>query len=268
MRRRRTSTGVPATSTATPISAPHPQERAAILHWVQNSAPPSFSQLLTVQSTGRRGEVVHRGVIHVSGSHSGADISSVTYTQVSESALAATATAAADYRGHGDAGDADVEALRTRASNPLGRLTLPPSIPADEVVPLKIYVAGYFGQRDMRSTEVDMRVPIGSGTRSVMYTVRFDADANAAVERLGEVGSGAGLTDIGRQTVQRARGFPAGGNAAALRSFWSSPLRRRTGAEPPPPMPAMPRCWPRWTGCLPPAWPVPAGSRPCTASRR
>lgn len=200
----------------------HPQERAAILHWVQNTAPASFAQLLTVQSTGRRGGAVHRGVIHVSGSHRGDDITSVTYTQVSESALAATATAPADYRTHGDAADADIEALQNRTTQPLGHLTLPTTMPADEVVPLKTYVAGHFRQRDMRSTEVDMRVPVGTGTRSVMFTVRFDADANAVVTRLGEVGTGTGLTDIGRLTVQRARGFPAGGNAAALRSFWST----------------------------------------------
>ncbi len=200
----------------------HPQERAAILNWIQNTAPASFSQLLTVQSTGARGAVVHRGVIHVSGSHRGDDISSVTFTQVSESALAATATAPADYRGRGDAGDADIEALSTRATHPLGRVTWPTSMPADEAVPVKLYVAGHFGRRDMRSTEVDMLVPVGTGTRSVLYTVRFDADANAIVTRLGEVGSGTGLTDLNRLAVQRVRGFPAGGHAAALRSFWSS----------------------------------------------
>lgn len=194
----------------------HPQERSAILNWVQNTAPASFSQLLTVQSTG------HRAAIHVSGSHRGVDITSVTYTLVSESALAASATAPIDYRTRGDAGDADVEAVHTRATHPLGTLTLPAGMPADEVVPVKVYVAGHFRQRDMRSTEVDMLVPIGTAARSVMYTVRFDADGNAVVTRLGEVGSGRGLTDINRVTVQRARGFPVGGNAAALRTFWST----------------------------------------------
>lgn len=200
----------------------HPQEQEAILHWVQTTAPASFSQLLTVQSTGRGGVVTHRGVIHVSGSHGSTDINSLTYTQVSESALAATATAPADYRGRGDAGDAQIEALSGRTTQPLGRVTLPATIPADEVVPVKIYVAGHFRLRNSRSSEIDMLVPIGTGSRNVMYTVRFDASANATVTRLGEVGTGTGMTDIARVTVRRARGFPTGGNAAALRSFWST----------------------------------------------
>jgi hypothetical protein len=209
----------PDTFDGDPYFDAHPQERAAVLNWVQNTAPASFSQLLTVHSTG------HRAAIHVRGSHRGDDISSISYTLVTESALAATATAPSDYRSRGDAGDADIEALRNRATHPLGTLTLPPGMPADEAVPVKIYVAGHFRQRDMRSTEVDMLVPIGTAARSVMYSVRFDADRNGVVTRLGEVGSRRGLTDISRLSVQRARGFPAGGNAAALRTFWSTRYR-------------------------------------------
>ena len=209
--------------------AAHPDEHRALFSWIENSAPASFSQLVTtrteqqVRPAGTR--ITHRSAFHVSGSHSGSTISTLTIRLAGAVDVTAQQSAPADYRGHGDAEDFELGRLRARtpAANALGSVTLPRGLPADEVTPVKEAVRQYFESGRARNTEVDAIVPVGSGSRTVLYTIVYGAGNDVTVTRVGEAGSGAGQVDVNRVDVRRTRGFPGATAAPAqLRSWWSS----------------------------------------------
>ncbi|HPO19014.1 MAG TPA: DUF4157 domain-containing protein [Rubrivivax sp.] len=206
--------------------AAHPAEQQALFHWIENSAPASFSQLVTttteVAARGGGTRVTHRSAFHVSGRHNGSDITSLSTTLVGETDVSAQQAAPAGYAGHGNAMNFEIEKLQGRAADALGAITLPAGIPADEVVPVREAVRQYFSAGHARNTEVDAIVPVGSGTRSVLYTLVFGAANAVRVTRIGEAGSGAGMVDVNRLGVTRVRGFPAAATAAQLRSWWST----------------------------------------------
>ena len=206
--------------------AAHPAEHQALFHWIENSAPASFSQLVTttteVATRGGGTRIAHRSAFHVSGRHNGSDIASLTTALVGETDVSAQQSAPAGYAGHGNAMNFEIEKLQGRASDALGAITLPAGIPADEVVPVREAVRQYFSAGNARDTEVDAIVPVGTGTRSVLYTLVFGAANAVTVTRVGEVGSGTGLVDVNRLDVGRVRGFPATATPAQLRSWWST----------------------------------------------
>jgi hypothetical protein len=197
----------------------HPAEHAALFRWIQGSAPAQFSQAVTTE-TRRGGRVTHRSTFIVSGRHAGNDIHSVRFVLAGEVAAEPPQTAPADYRGHGDALDAEFDRLRARSTDRLGSVTLPAGLPADEVVPVKEAVRRYFETGGARNTEVDVIVPVGPDARSVLVTLIFGTGNDVAVTRIGEAGSG--QVQLDRLDVRRVRGFPASGNAAALRSWWTA----------------------------------------------
>ncbi|HMO47510.1 MAG TPA: DUF4157 domain-containing protein [Rubrivivax sp.] len=215
-------------TTADDYYAAHPAEHQALFHWIENSAPASFSQLVTttteVAQRGGGTRVTHRSAFHVSGSHNGSDIASLSTTLVGQAEVMAQQSAPAGYRGHGAAIDFEIEKLQGRASDALGSITLPASIPADEVVPVREAVRQYFSAGNARNTEVDAIVPVGSGSRSVLYTLVFGAGNAVTVRRIGEAGSGTGRVELNRLDVRRVRGFPSGAGATPvqLRSWWST----------------------------------------------
>lgn len=201
--------------------ARYPAEHAALFQWIQGVAPEQFSQLVTTE-TRRGGSVAHRSTFVVSGRHAGDDIRSVRFVLAGEVAAESQQSAAAGYRGHGDAVDAEFDRLRERSADRLGSVTLPAGLPADEVVPVKEAVHRYFEAGGARQTEVDVIVPVGPDARNVLYTLVFGAGNDVAVSRIGEAGTGAGMVRLDRLDVRRVRGFPTGGNAAALRSWWAA----------------------------------------------
>jgi hypothetical protein len=213
-------------TTADDYYAAHPAEHQALFHWIENSAPASFSQLVTTTAeVARRGggtRITHRSAFHVSGGHSGSDITSLSTTLIDETEVGAQQSAPAGYAGHGNALNFEIEKLQGRASDALGSITLPANLPADEVVPVREAVRQYFNAGNARNTEVDAVVPVGSGTRSVLYTLVFGAANAVSVTRIGEAGSGTGMVDVNRVDVTRVRGFPAGAAPAQLRSWWST----------------------------------------------
>jgi hypothetical protein len=206
--------------------AAHPAEHQALFHWIENTAPASFSRLVTttteVAQRGGGTRITHRSAFHVSGSHNGSDITSLSTALVGEADVTAPQSAPAGYRGHGTAIDFEIEKLQGRATDALGAVTLPANLPADEVVPVREAVRQYFSAGRARNTEVDAIVPVGSGTRRVLFTLVFGAGNAVTVRRVGEAGSGAGLVDVNRLDVTRVRGFPAGATAVQLRSWWSA----------------------------------------------
>lgn len=199
--------------------ARYPAEHAALFQWIQGAAPAQFSQAVTTE-TRRGSRLTHRSTFIVSGRHVGDDIRGVRFVLAGEVAAEPQQTVATDYRGHGDALDAEFDRLRARGTDPLGRVTLPAGQAADEVVPVKAAVLRYFEAGGARNTEVDVIVPVGPDTRTVLYTLVFGAHNDVAVSRVGEAGSG--MVQLDRLDVRRVRGFPVSGPAAALRSWWTA----------------------------------------------
>jgi Domain of unknown function (DUF4157) len=115
----------------------------------------------------------------------------------------ASAAAPAGYAKH-DIGDLHLEKSAT-GNHPLGKVTLPTAMPADEVLPVKFAVWQYF-QSGTRNAEVDAIVPLpGTPTRRIFYTLKFHGTTNDVdVVRVGEEGT-AGQVELAKLTVDLAR---------------------------------------------------------------
>ncbi|NOY63148.1 MAG: DUF4157 domain-containing protein [Gammaproteobacteria bacterium] len=214
---------------ANPLAAywtAHPQEHQALFNFIENSAPPRFDQLVEATTVNRRGRMTHRSLFRIRGRHAASTISRLSITLVHQggSTTSAQQTVPTDYRDR-DMGDLELETLQARrsAANRLGTVTLPSNLPADERLPVKYAIWQYFSFGHARNTEVDAIVPVGSGARTVLYTLIFGTHNNVTVTRVGEAGSAAGQVDVNRIGVTRVRGFP-GANAtpAVLRAWWSA----------------------------------------------
>jgi hypothetical protein len=205
--------------------AAHPDEHRALFQWMETTAPATFDQVITTETPGPHSTVAHRSVFHVRGSHTGTSLSNLRIDLVSEGTISAAQTVPADYRDR-DMGDLELERLRATsrpAANRLGTVTLPSTIPADERLPVKYAIWQYFDSGNARNTEIDILLPVGTGTRRVLYTLVFGAHNNVTVTRIGEAGTGAGMVNMERIDIRRVRGFP-GATAAtsALRSWWAA----------------------------------------------
>jgi hypothetical protein len=147
-------------------------------------------------------------------------------TLLNEGAFTASVqqTVPTDYRTR-DTGDLELETLQARstAANRLGTVSLPSNLPADERLPVKYTIWQYFTAGNARNTEVDAIVPVGSGTRTVLFSFVFGANNDVTVTRVGEAGTAAGQVDVQRISVSRVNGFPGTSAApATLRTWWSS----------------------------------------------
>ena len=111
--------------------------------------------------------------------------------------------APADYAKH-DIGDLELEKSAT-SKHPLGTVTLPAAMPADEVLPVKFAVWQYF-QFGTLNAEVDAIVPLpGTPTRRIFYTLKFHGTTNDVdVVRVGEEGKAAQVK-LAKLTVDLAR---------------------------------------------------------------
>lgn len=207
--------------------AAHPDEHRALFQWMETTADPAgFNQVVTTE-TRSGSNVTHRSVFHVRGSRSttGTALSGLRIMLVSEGTIQAEQTVPNDYRDR-DRADLELERLRASsipAANRLGTVTLPSTIPADERLPVKYAIWQYFESGNARNTEIDIILPVGSGSRRVLYTLLFAAHNNVTVIRVGEAGAGTGMVNMERIDVSRVRGFP-GATAApsALRSWWAT----------------------------------------------
>lgn len=203
----------------------HPQEHGAVFSHIQTSAPANYDSIIEATTSDTRGRVSHRSVFHIQGQHTGNTVDQLTITLLSEGAYTASAqqTVPTDYRDR-DMGDLELETLQANstAANRLGTITLPANIPADERLPVKYAIWQYFSAGNARNTEIDAIVPVGSGTRTVLYTFVFGANNDVTATRIGESGTGAGQVDVNRISVTRVNGFPGAGAATAtLRTWWS-----------------------------------------------
>ena len=212
----------------------HPEHHRALFHWLENSAPASFDQVVTTATAS------HTSVIHASGSRSGSTLSNLDLELLSQTALGAAQTLPADYRER-DGADLELDRLRanTTAADRLGAITLPPNLAADERTAVKYAIWQYFEAGSARNTEVDAIVPVGSGSRTVLYTVVFGTNNDVVVTRIGETGTGTGQVDADRIDVTRVRGFPATATTtSALRTWWAARYPQGGTLTPDPPAPA------------------------------
>lgn len=201
------------------------QEELSKLQSFLATAPPTVDQMLTLTTTNSSGAVTHQTLVHVVRTGTGASVQ-LTIDYISEGATEAVQTVPADYRTR-DAVDFEFEKLRrtTRAAGDrLGTVTLPAGMPADEVIPVKLVVQAYFtATPPARNTEVDAIIPIGSGTSTALYQVRFEAQNNVTVTRLGIAGTSAGEINMRRIDVTRVNGFPgATASDSALRTWFTT----------------------------------------------
>lgn len=219
----------------------HPAEHRALFQWMETTAPATFDQVVTTETAGRRGSVSHRSVFRVRGSHSGTTLSGLRIDLVSQGPVSASQSVPADYRDR-DMGDLELERLQAtsrRGNNRLGTVTLPTTIPADERLPVKYAIWQYFDSGRARNTEIDAIVPVGTGTRRVLYTLAFGAGNDVTVTRIGEAGTRTGMVNVERIDVRRVRGFPGASAAtSALRTWWATRYPRAGAAltaDPPAP---------------------------------
>lgn len=204
----------------------HPEEHKAVFNFIQATAPANFNQVIEATTSNRQGRVTHRSVFQVQGQHAANTISQLSITLHNQGAYTTQAqqTVPADYRDR-DMGDLEIETLQvaTSAVNRLGTVRLPANLPADEWLPVKYTIWQYFSAGQARNTEVDAIVPVGSGSRTVLYTFIFGAHNDVTVTRVGEAGTAAGQVDVQRISVTRVNGFPgASASPAALRTWWST----------------------------------------------
>jgi hypothetical protein len=216
------------------------QEHAQLMTFLA-SAPPVFDRMLTTTTTVGT-STRHQSLLHVHRAAATGPTVPLNVDLVSESAPAAAVALPADYRVR-DAGDFELDKLRRpprAVADRLGTVALPSGLAADERLAVNLAIAGYFDTGHARNTEVDAIVPVGaSGTRTILFTLRFGAGNDVAVERVGAAGTGAGQVNTGRIDVTRVNGFP-GATAAdsALRGWWTT--RYASGGALTTPVPAPP----------------------------
>lgn len=231
------SQGFPAGRSA--YFAAHPEEHKALANWLQN-APGGGNIDAIVTTQNGTGAAAHHSVFHVTAMRTGTGttLTGVNIDLVSQTELGPAQTLPADYQQR-DGADLELDTLRANASpaNRLGTITtLPANLPNDELTSIKYAIWQYFSSGS-RNTEVDAIVPVGSGSRTVLYTLVFGANNAVTVSRIGETGTGVGRVNMTRMDVTRVRGFPAAPTSANLRSWWTSRYPRGGTLTANPPVP-------------------------------
>ena len=233
--------------------AAHPQERSQLFHWVQKLAPARIEQVITTEEEAkpRKGVAARHTSYRVTGTKDPkGQVQHVSFTYLGQLAPQVVAVPS-DYRDK-DFADIGIEKAQSVADpvhgGTLGTVTIPPTVPAGERVPVKAAVSGYFAD-GARNTEVDAILPVPGQDRPVLYTLRFRPSNDVDVERIGEQGRGgvepdrldiarapeyaAAAVDVTTLTTwlkTRYRGLvPAGGTVAELRQNANAELDKRAG---------------------------------------
>lgn len=205
----------------------HPEEKRFLLYWVEKQAPATFDQtVITEVVTKQAGQ---RSTNHTwfkvkGGKDRSGTVTSLLITFLSEMFPLAQAVPA-DYQAK-DYGNALVEQAQAKAdpktNDKLGNVTIPPSVPTDERMSVKFYVAQYFTVIGTRNAEVDAVIPIPNKTVNVFYTFRFRPNNDVDVERVGEQGTDAkaGQVDPNKLDVARSPEYAAQSKDVATFSSW------------------------------------------------
>jgi len=195
-----------------------PDEERHLFHWVEKTAPTKFNQLLKIQTSTTKkkvtttretsffveGEKDKKGkVLTLSLRYMG------TYQPIMQSVPA-------DYHSK-DYADVLVERAQTTpdevGGDTLGKINLPTGISAEEQFAVKYYVQSYFKfytdnkgakVKGTRTSEVDAIVIIPNRPTKILYTLRFQANNDVDVERVGELGTGASQLNPNKLDVARS----------------------------------------------------------------
>lgn len=174
----------------------HADEQNQVLAWVQNTAPNSFSQVIstTVTATVKKKPVTRTTIYQVSGAKDATGkVTSLTVNFVG-SPHESTQVPDADYHSK-DALDERLEHAQTsldpKKKDKLGTIHGIAALPPDEQASVKHAIFQYF-EAGTRNSEVDAVIPLPDTTRRVLYILRFRPTTNDVdIERIGEEGKDA-----------------------------------------------------------------------------
>lgn len=178
-----TYAGFPQNNNITRYLAAHAGEMKSILTWIA-IANPAFDQILTT-AVGE-GAAVRSACFLVTGTKaaSGA-ITSLRMVFLGDT-VPVTSELPAGYNAR-DFADLQIEMLQTEAREPdrLGAITGIAELPSDERIPAKYAVWQYFSN-GTRDAEIDAIVPVPASEKRALLTIRFGANNNVSVQRIGE----------------------------------------------------------------------------------
>jgi hypothetical protein len=206
--------------------AHHPDEEKQLFYWIDLQGP-SFTQIVITRTTERKGksDTLRRTSFLVRGhKDKNGRIVDLSIELLDRSFDLTQVWLQQDYH-RKDGGDILLERIQDQPDpnkqDRLGKVTLG-NVSADEAVPLKYSIWGYF-QMGTRNAEVDATITTIGTNKRVFYTIRFRSNNDVDVERIGEEKAEARL-DPRRLDVTTVRGFASHPDDPAKVSAW---LRKR-----------------------------------------
>lgn len=193
-----------------------PEEQKYLFHWIEKQAPNKFNQLIKVQTTTKKKKVTttRETSFFVEGEK---DKTGVLWVRIRYmgSFNPVLQSVSSDYRAR-DFSDLLVERAQTTPDevgrDTLGKVTLPTGISAEEEYAVNYYIVQYFKSYTdkagakiggTRNAEVDAIIIIPNKPIKVLYTLRFRANNDVDVERIGEMGTGPSQIDPGKLDIAR-----------------------------------------------------------------
>jgi hypothetical protein len=215
----------------------NPDVHHHLYNWIENVAPTKFKQVIstTYKATKGKKTSVHNASFKVEGSKtSDGDINNLDINYLG-AVLPQSSAANAGYHDKTYV-DHELEKLQSKSKNKLGTIIGMSTLPKDEVSSVNYVIWQYFEFGTVKKSELDVIVPIAHTSRSVYYSLRFDAKSNdVEVERIGEAGKGKVKPD--ELSISRVQGFTDNSKDAATFSAWlikrypSVPVSGKTVSE-------------------------------------
>lgn len=218
--------GFPQKNNIARYSAEHPGEIKSMLAWIGGSANPAFDQILTTRIA--EGNVVRTACFLVTGTKvPSGPITSLRITFLGDAAPL-TPELPPWYNAR-DVADFQLEAAQAegRGQDKLGTITGIAALAADEQLPAKFAVLQYFHNRT-RDAEIDAIVPVPNTDKRALLTLRFGANNDVSIHRIGEDRKNLSLGKLG--DVRQVNGFPV--NSADIPAMMAWLKKRYPGVTP------------------------------------
>jgi hypothetical protein len=220
-----TYAGFPQNNNIGRYSAEHAGEMKSILTWIA-IANPAFDQILTTNVV--EGTAVRSACFLVTGTKAASgSITSLRIVFLGDT-VPVISELPAGYNAR-DVADFQIEMLQaeSRGQDKLGAITGIAELPSDERLPAKYAVWQYFSNRT-RDAEIDAIVPVPNSEKRALLTVRFGANNNVGVQRIGEDRKNLSLGRLG--DVRHVNGF--GANSADVPALMAWLKKRYPGVTP------------------------------------
>jgi hypothetical protein len=196
----------------------HPDDLRNILGWV-GSADPSFDQILMTRVF--QFTTFRSTCFHVSGTRiPTGPIQKLTIEYLGETEPV-TSEVPPQYDAR-DVADWQIEQMQsgaheTERRDKLGAVTGIAQLPVEERLPAKYAIWQYFGVGTQHA-EVDAIVPVPDNDKRALLTLRFDANNDVSVRRIGEDRNGSWLRHVG--DIRQTNGFAANSTDASKLTAW------------------------------------------------